>query len=304
MGTKAHVIPRFYLEEFVDDAVPEGHQPFLWIRELTSDRTLKRAPKNWGVKVGYYDGPGGFAPTGPNLEQRLSRVESDAAVALREWLARPVGKRGPINGEIHRFICWMGARTVHMVDHWENFIRDAILASGSPVEMGDALPPHTYVVDALGAERRDCSTFADARVWLERGWLLRLDPELARQVMSLQASKFHELLSLLSHWTSLDAPTEHEGFVTSDRPLFWFAKGLSINSKPAYIRHDATAVMMPLSSRVAVVGTHHPVDPEHPVHPNAVNGLIAAHAHSWIAGSSQALVNSAIEHRAKLLSED
>ena len=97
---RSHIVPKFYLRGF-----SQGQDQRLWVGDLRSQKTHISNVRDAAVDTSFYEEKVG--PHEDNLEERLSKIESDAAPHLREFL------RGysQITPEIGRFISWLAART-------------------------------------------------------------------------------------------------------------------------------------------------------------------------------------------------
>jgi hypothetical protein len=81
---KQHIVPRFYLEAFVDPATPEGHEPSLWECDLPAGRVRRHAPRNAATGPDYYSAVRDDGTKDDRAELLLGRVESDAAPVIRK----------------------------------------------------------------------------------------------------------------------------------------------------------------------------------------------------------------------------
>jgi hypothetical protein len=89
--TRAHTVPRFYLNGFTAQESQESSDPFVWLGSLSTGTVERRSPKDISIARGYYDGIGGFVDAGKSVENHLSQIESEAAFAIRQFTASPVG---------------------------------------------------------------------------------------------------------------------------------------------------------------------------------------------------------------------
>ena len=111
MSTRAHTVPKFYLNGFVAPGTEHERDPFVWVGSLTTGEITKRSPKNISISRGLYDGRGGFEESDTTIEAHLSKIESAASSAIRKFSATKVGGGHPIPPEITRFLAWQAART-------------------------------------------------------------------------------------------------------------------------------------------------------------------------------------------------
>lgn len=111
MSTRAHTVPKFYLNGFAARGAEHERDSFVWVGSLTTDEITKRSPKNVSISRGLYDGRGGFEDPDITIEAHLSKIESAASTAMRIFAATKIGDGHPIPPEITRFLAWQAART-------------------------------------------------------------------------------------------------------------------------------------------------------------------------------------------------
>jgi hypothetical protein len=302
-ATRAHTVPRFYLRGFV---APESEgvakmDPFVWLGSLTTSDIGRRSPKNISTEIGYYDGPGGFESADASIERHLSRIESEAAVAIAKFAASPIEEGFTVAQEIWRFISWQAART----PAWFELIEDWIYHSNSKDEAEMAEPPPEGIekirdrIRSLCVENPDTgecievTSSEDFAAYRERGWKWIMRSEDRLEMLHMQAWYFQVRHFPRLSWARLNAP-DTDWFITSDRGVSWVADGYA-DTPPAALRHPSAVVVAPLTRKVALVGRHGTGRLE--VTPRQVNQLVAALATRWIAGPSEVVVAEAIRDR-------
>jgi hypothetical protein len=107
-----HILPRFYLEGFLDPQTPPGHEPFLWETDLVNGKVRKRAPKKAAARSNYYlvDTSVDRHLDANSAEARLAESESESAPLLRNFLSDPSGNR-VLAPQLGMFVALLGART-------------------------------------------------------------------------------------------------------------------------------------------------------------------------------------------------
>jgi hypothetical protein len=91
MSTRAHTVPKFYLNEFVAPESEGDRDPFVWVGSLSTLAIKRRSPKNISIARGLYDGPGGFAEPRSTIEAHLAKIEGAASVAIRKFATEAGG---------------------------------------------------------------------------------------------------------------------------------------------------------------------------------------------------------------------
>ena len=115
-GTRAHTVPRFYLQSFVAPESEAAREPFIWVGWLATGEIKRRSPKNVSIRRGLYDGPGGFEEPDVTIEAHLAKIESAASLAIRRLASGNGVEVGAIPPEIWRFIAWQAARTAGWIE--------------------------------------------------------------------------------------------------------------------------------------------------------------------------------------------
>lgn len=82
-----HIVPRSYLQAFVDPACPIGQEPYLWKVEKKNGVVSQRAPKKTAVEPYYYSFKEPDGSRNHAVENWLADVESEATPVLRRLAA-------------------------------------------------------------------------------------------------------------------------------------------------------------------------------------------------------------------------
>jgi hypothetical protein len=302
MATRAHTVPKFYLNGFLAPESMSGPDPYLWFGSLTTGEIKRRSPKNISITRGLYDGPGGLENSNASLEAHLAMIEAAAATAIREFVAAPLSENASPPAEIWRFLAWQAARTpqwIALVSDWANSPEDG---SAVPVlepppagmdNIKEKIRNHCIKNPETG-ERHEVADIAEFEAYRKRGWkwILSLDDQ--RELIHLQAWYFQIRHFPRLSWVRLNTPSD-EWFVTSDRAVAWLAEGHA-DTPPSALRHPSVLVLAPLTSKTALIGRHgtHQLN----VSSREMNCQIALAASAWIAGPTKAVVEAALQDRA------
>ena len=81
---KHHYLPQFYLREFTDPDVPQGHDSYIWVYSLAKRTWRRRAPHNVAAESDYYAFTDEAGNKSHEVEKMLSQVESMTAPVVRE----------------------------------------------------------------------------------------------------------------------------------------------------------------------------------------------------------------------------
>jgi hypothetical protein len=299
MATRAHTVSRFYLRAFADPESERDATPFLWVGDIKKGTIERRAPKNVSIVRGIYDGIGAFSDLGTSVEEHLSRIESDAAAAIREFVSKPGMGTSP-QSPVWRFLAWQAARTpgwFALVEQWANepmFWETAVVEP--PPEGTEKIAERRrpqYVEEPATGERQEVFDLQELRAYQKRGWKWRLGQEDKLEALHMQAWYFQARHFARLTWCRLDSP-EGEHFITSDRAVAWLVDGFA-DTPPAALRHPSAHLLAPLTRKTALVGRHD-VSPLN-VTPRQLNRSIAFAASEWVAGPTRAAVEQAMKDR-------
>jgi uncharacterized protein DUF4238 len=300
-ATRAHSVPKFYLEGFVAPESESASDPFVWIGILQTGELKRRSPKNISITPGLYDGPGGFEDVDASIEKHLAKIESAAASAIRKFVAGKPGEDVSATSEIWRFLSWQAARTPAWLELVEDWIYDwdpdaATKVVEPPPEGIDYIRNRTRkhcVENPDTGERREVAGLAELAVYRKRGWKWVLSSVDKLELIHMQAWYFQVRHFRRLCWVRLNAPDDG-WFITSDRGVAWLVDGY-VDAPPAALRHPKAQVVAPLTRKVVLVGSNQ-TDALR-VTPRDVNRFTACVASNWIVGPTREVVEQAIRDR-------
>jgi hypothetical protein len=300
-----HHVSRFHLSAFCDPAASGTTDPWLWIGSIANGSTKRRSPKNVGTVSGLFSGPGGLADPAASLEKFLANeVEGPAAKSLRYLL-----KDSSITAlppEVMRYLAWAASRSLPMQRieaKWaERFHskRNAPVAEPPPPAIANCMDRERWIRlihPVLGEHREAQSDSADEL--MDDGWI----PDMTEQSNFLegahiQAHYFQVRWFPRLRWFTLRPPGE-QYFIIGDRPVGWGIPGC-LEAPPNCLRDESAFLVAPLARDLVLVGRNDPTPWQ--VTPGQVNAMLAAWAHDWIAGPTEAAVVEALHGRRAFLS--
>jgi hypothetical protein len=301
VSTRAHTVPKFYLNGFVAPGSEREQNPSVWVGSLTSGEITRRSPKNISISRGLYDGRGGFDEQDTTLEAHLAKIESAASSAIRKFTASKIETGVPIPSEITRFLAWQAARTpgwMEIVERWADQTSwDSKAEVVEPPQDGfdkirDRMRP-MCLEDPNTGDRREVTSEDEFHALRGQGWkwILRRDDDL--EMLHLQAWYFQVRHFPRLSWVRLQPP-DGEYFITSDRSVAWLADGYA-DTPPAALRHPTAQIFAPLTRESAPVGRHGAAALG--VTPREMNRFVAFAASDWIAGPTAEVVRQALIDR-------
>jgi len=298
LATRAHTVPRFYLNGFVAPESEGTRNPFVWVVSLKTGEITRRSPKNISIARGLYDGPGGFTEPDATIEAHLAKIESSASTAIRKFAATT---GIPIPPEISRFLAWQAARTPGWMDIVQQWVNEPPLDSEQ--DMVEPPPPGFDAIrnrmramcleDPRTGVRREVTTEEELHACRKRGWKWVLQRDDHLEMLHIQAWYFQVRHFPRLAWVRLQPP-DNEFFITSDRSVAWLVDGYA-DTPPAALRHPTAQVVAPLTRNVALVGRHG--GRELRVTLREVNRFVAFAASDWIAGPTGGIVQEALSDR-------
>jgi hypothetical protein len=301
MTTRAHTVPRFYLNGFVGPDQTDSKDPFIWMGSLLTGAIQRRSPKNISTISGYYDGVGAFATAQNTVEQHLSRIESEAAFAIRSFTSSTISAGVSPSPAIWRFLAWQAARTPGWSDLVQEWMNDSEMGPTTPsvesppqgFENIADRPRNHLVEEPTTGRRHEVVDMEELRAYMRRGWKWILTRDDQLECLHMQAWYFQIRHFPRLKWTRLDAP-DNEWFITSDRAVAWLVDGYA-DAPPAALRHPSAQIVAPLTRKSALVGRHSTSALQ--VSPREVNRFIAFAASNWIVGPSRDVVELAMHDR-------
>ena len=122
---KQHYVPQFYLREFLDPNTPSEQEPYVWVFSKDGKTKQRRSPKNilWETDLYTFD-LGGAKHY--ELENALSRIESDFAEVVRKKIKRQLPLTAQEHEALCQFVATMLQRTVRQKDNQESFYDDLV----------------------------------------------------------------------------------------------------------------------------------------------------------------------------------
>lgn len=303
MTTRAHTVPRFYLSGFTAQDPNASRDPFVWLGSMSTGTVERRSPKNISIARGYYDGIGGFTYAEKSIEEHLSQIESEAAFAIRKFVASPVGNGVSPSPSIWRFLSWQAARTpgwFRLEQEWmnklalESDMNEAVLEP-PPAEFESIKdrPRCLWVEDPHSGQKRATADLEELREYRKLGWKWIFSTDDRLELLHMQAWYFQVRHFPRLSWSRLDTPDD-EWFVTSDRAVAWLVDGFA-DTPPAALRHPTAQVVAPLTRKTALVGRHATSNLQ--VTPREVNRFVAFAASDWIVGPTRDVVHVAMQDR-------
>jgi len=275
---KAHIVPRFYLENFAD------HKQQLWTCDLKDRRIFKSNPRDAATYRDFYRGD--QARHEDDLERKLSTIESDAAPHLKRFLHGSL----EIGDELLRFIAWMAARTMWLKRLFAQFDFKEYLKENFEelcnVECdpkGRALP---FDFCSKGQIRQ--LQISQSKPYLEDpNWTIEMSQDQFLDMVRLQAYCFRTMHFPLLKWFSVQAPPGRR-FITSDRPVSWDVLSNGWTDLPSVLKHPLVDLILPLSPEVLMMAGHDQASMNAlQVTPDELNSRIAQRAERFLFARSE-----------------
>jgi len=304
VATKDHYVSRFFLSNFVDPVSGAAKEPWVWVGDIASGTVKRRSPKNLGWSRNLFQGPGGLVDRSRRLEEHLAKeVERPAALALRQFLALPLGHVKEIPPGLARYLAWLAARSLTMKALYESWISEM-----GPVENAHLVepPPPGIGSCANAPDRRHTMEHFDFGIREDvrgdqiedlrlAGWRWHLSNDDFLEMVHIQAWYFQVRFFPRLSWKILDAP-DGSCFLTCDRPAVWGVDG-QWEVPPSALRDRRAELIIPVARTRALFGFNPKHDRLGPIRSDAVNQVIGNAAHAWIAGPSKDVVNRALHER-------
>jgi len=279
-------VPAFYLKNFANNAGK------LWVCDLKEGKTFVSTAEKVATIRDYYSGES--ARHEDDLEQRLSEIESDAAIQMR----RALGGEMNIGPELTRLIAWMAARTEwvrRLYAHYdfkryllENF---AELCELEMQPTGRNLPFHFH----SSSGERVILALNQSRAYLEdSNWTLKCSQDQFLDLVRMQAYLFQKMHFPRFRWVRLAVP-EGRSFITSDRPVSWDVLGQGWADFPAALKHPKMDLIFSLGTEVALMAGHDEANMlSSVITPSEFNRRVAARADRFLFGQARAHLEEAL----------
>jgi hypothetical protein len=301
MTAQHHYVSKFHLKQFTDPDSLTLKDPWVWQGFIPDGPVKRRAPKNVGTASLMFDGPGGLADRNSTIESFLANeVDGPAAEAMREVCRWPVGRGGQLPAALTRYLAWAAARSLPMQTLEHSWAEKGLGRTNEVAE-----PPPEGLVQGSELQRDvhmlhptlGCRVFpagSDFERAAQDGWFPDMrDRTNFLESVHIQAYYFQARFFPRFKWFTLRAP-EREFFVIADRAVGWAADGY-VDAPPSCLRDPSAYVLAPISRDLVIVGRH--TTEKWQVTPGRINALIACWAHEWIAGPTEATVESALDGR-------
>jgi Protein of unknown function (DUF4238) len=242
---RSHVVPKFYLRGFC-----EADTERVWVGDIRTQKIYHAHIAKIAVVKDFY-----VAENGENeddLEERLSRIESNAAPELRGFLA---GK-SEISPDLGRLIAWLAARTVWLRRVTQETFPAYLQANREALRKFAGSEKRPFEFERLSFGDREQITLIEA---LERindpAWRICVTQDQHLDVIRLQAHLFRAERFPNMKWVRATAPSGYH-FVTSDRPVCWDVLGAGVSDSPAALRHPLAELTVALDAGHALVANH------------------------------------------------
>lgn len=260
---RQHIVPKAYLEAFVDPMTPLGHKPYLWVYEREGAEPYRRAPKKVAVESYYYSFT---APTGERdhaVDEMLQKVESLALPILRALdQGRDSAELSPEERMyLAHFVALLEVRVPRFRNSMEKFIGETM---GS-VALEAAAHPEYFERTARAASKASTGKVPSPeeierlrQFILSKEYTLRTSPVVSLQAM-VQAAPVIANYAYQYQWRLLQAEGE-AAFLTSDCP---FVRVTTVDKYPKWMgvgwETPYMEATLPLSPRnCLLISLHHP----------------------------------------------
>jgi hypothetical protein len=242
---RSHVVPRFYLRGFCE---PQTDR--LWVGDIRLQKCHRANITKVAVEKDFYASE--YGSHEDDLEQRLSRIEGEAAPKLNDFT---LGGRD-IGPELGRFIAWLAARTTWLRRTTQERFPDFLFANQASLRavVGSETRPFEFEHKVSGRRERVSLSDASQRI-NDKGWRLKVTQDQHLDVIRLQAHLFRSDHFPRMKWARAIAPYGRR-FVTSDRPVCWDILGAGVGNSPAALRHPLAELTVPMTADIALVAGH------------------------------------------------
>ncbi len=137
-----HIIPKCYLNQFVDPGTPVGQEPYVWIFDRNTKKGKNKAPKNILAETDFYTLKMRKGKKDYVIEKTLAQIEGEYATVFE----KKISKRIPLEDDEHLIVCVFVAamlqRTLKQKENIENFF-DQIIELVETLEKARGIDPKT-----------------------------------------------------------------------------------------------------------------------------------------------------------------
>ena len=257
-----HTIPKCYLKQFVDPAIPKNFGPCVWIFERESKIGKRQHIRSVLTEMDVYTFQGSY-----KIEKSLSQLESEYATIFD----KKIKNRLPLEPYEHSVLCAFVAamlqRTMKQKESIEHMM-DQVIEKIKQLEAAHGVPPKT------------------SREWEEA----KADAHKLSLVESIP--KVANMLSKMN--LAFLCSERGVSFITSDAPAYMFNNRLQFQSIiPPSLDQKHVEVRMPLSPKISLCFSWvnnlrgYLVLPEDKVHDS--NRMIFGEAHQYFIANSSKL---------------
>jgi len=242
---RSHIVPKFYLKHF---CVPGSER--IWVGDLKTHQLYLAGISNVAVEKDFYAARGGEHED--ELEERLSKIESNAAPLLQGFLSG----EAEIPPDLGRFIAWLAARTMWLRRVTQETLPQYLRTKPELFREYIGSEKHGFEFEQISSGRRERLALKDA---LERvhdpSWRMHVHQDQHLDVIRWQAYLLQTVHFPTLSWVKVTAPVGHY-LVTSDRPVSWDIFDIGLGDSPAALRHPLVELTVALDPSHALIAVH------------------------------------------------
>ena len=217
-----HTIPKCYLKQFVDPAIPSNFGPCVWIFERESKKGKRQNIRSVLTETDIYTFQGDY-----EIEKSLAQLENEYALIFDKKIKNKLPLEPYEHAVFCAFVAAMLQRTLKQKEHIENQM-DQFIDWAKQLEMTHGAEPKSLI--AWEAAKEDAHKIS----------VVEMVPEIAK-ILSKMNIAF------------MCTKNKHVAFVTSDAPAYLFNSQLQFQRwfSPGFGQKHVE-VRMPLSPEVSV----------------------------------------------------
>ena len=121
---KCHVIPKFYLKEFIEETPPKGHEPYLWVFDFNKGNWRKKAPKNIAYELDLYAFMNNIGIKSFEIEEAFSKLEGEMSTVFRNKVKNRQCLSDYERAVVSEFVAVMMTRKIKFKDEINSFLTD------------------------------------------------------------------------------------------------------------------------------------------------------------------------------------